>query len=569
MRINFHSSWALAVVFTILSCCAAPHRAGIDLAEDRAESPVAPASGTPSRESASPKRNATSGLQAGVSDDNRQFPLFLEFLDKYAGPSGALESRTRERIRFHVVDSASNGLANVEVKILNGQDILETLVTLSDGSATFYPLWTIPESRIHSLRVEVKRGDDDTSFQLAADGPRRITVPVNPARPRPSSLSVDLLFVLDATGSMQTQIDQLKNAISILQMNLSSLPGSPRLRFGLVQYRDRKDDFLVSKIQFTEDATAFSNELSKVRADGGGDQPEDLQSALDTALHGMTWNRDGIRLGFVITDAPPHLDYGQEFTYVAASHLARRNGIKLHAVGCGSLPVAGEVVLRQIAQIAGGKYVFLTKPGESGESEGGAPGAVSHHTGSNWVSERLETALLRLTREEIGNQIADPIPQSLDWFEARPSGTLPSDSVLSELFRLAFKELRDFSCMPLPVTASIAILPTSPADSSLAPIAARLNQILSIELSRSGNIRLVERGNLGDVLREQALQESGIINPNSVSGTGQLLGADFLLASGLHRRAGGSELVLKLLRTSTGELLSATRAKIDKSLLDD
>jgi len=71
----------------------------------------------------------------------------------------------------------------------------------------------------------------------------------------------------------------------------------------------------------------------------------------------MSWNRDGIRLVFVITDAPPHLDYGQKYTYVNAAGDAKKQGIKIFSVGTGGLDLAGEYVLRQIAQYTSGRYI--------------------------------------------------------------------------------------------------------------------------------------------------------------------------------------------------------------------
>jgi Mg-chelatase subunit ChlD len=511
-------------------------------------------------------RPHASGLNAGVSDDNRQFPAFLEFLATRARSVPRVDTRIADRVKLRVTDAAGKGLANATVKVFDGKRLRETLSTLADGSALLFPRWLDSTGTLPALHLEIETPLGKAERTVAPDGPRSVEVALPGARQNLSP-TVDLLFVLDVTGSMQAQIDQLKNAIAILQMNLGAMPNKPRLRFGLVQYRDRGDDFIARRIPFTQDAEAFSQILSRVAADGGGDGPEDLQSALDTALHGMDWNPSGLRLGFVVTDAQPHLDYGQGFTYAHAAHLARTRGIKLHTVGCGSLPLAGEVVLRQISQATGGKYVFLTSRGESGENDGGAAGSVSHHTGSNWTSERLETALLRLAREEISQQLELPPVDSAGWFEAKASATESRDTVVSALFRQAFQELRDFSPIPLPDTLSLGVLPMSAADSSLRPAAAWLGQILSIEISRSRKARVVERGNLTEVLREQALQGSGAIDPASVTGTGKLLGADLLLVSALHARGPGREVVLKLLKVSTGELLSATRAKVDPALL--
>jgi len=535
-----------------------------------AAAPPSPSAEFESSKPESPKPRSTrpraSGLSAGVSDDNRQFPAFLEFLATKGYSAPQANTRIAERVRLRVTDAAGKGLANAKVKVWQGKRLREELATLADGSTLLFPRWLDSTGTLPSLRLEIETSLGKAERTLAPDGPRSLEVAL-PGTRQNLSPTVDLLFVLDVTGSMQAQIDQLKNALSILQLNLGAMPNKPRLRFGLVQYRDRGDDFVARAIPFTEDAEAFSQILSRVEADGGGDGPEDLQAALDTALHGMDWNRGGLRLGFVVTDAPPHLDYGEGFTYAHAAHLARVRGIKLHTVGCGSLGLDGEVVLRQVAQATGGKYVFLTSRGESGESDDGAPGSVSHHTGTNWTSERLETALLRLAREEISQQLEVPPVDSAGWFEARSGAGETRDSVVSSLFRQAWQELRDFSPIPLSDTLSLGVLPVSAADSVLRPASAWLGQILSIELSRSRKARVVERGNLGDVLREQALQGSGAIDPATVTGTGKLLGAEALLVSTLHRRGDRLEMTFKLLKVSTGELLSATRARLDPALV--
>jgi len=524
--------------------------------EDRLSTPSSPPA--PSAKAA-PVR--ASGLQAGVSDDNRQFPSFLEFL----ASSRPLDSRVSERIALRVVDSAGKPLLGARVSVRSGGKLLEEGRTLADGSFLLFPR-SLKDTTARRYDLEFVHEAGTVSIPVDRDGPRATTIRL--AGPRPAgNLVVDLLFVLDVTGSMQAQIDQLKNAISILQMNLSSMPQRPVLRFGLVQYQDRDDEFRVRRIPFTSDAAVFSQALAAVRSGDGGDTPEDLQSALDTALHQMRWSPEGIRLGFVVTDAMSHLDYGQTFTYVDAAHEARRRGIKFHTVGCGSLGIDGEALLRQIAQATSGKYVFLTRNGESGESDGGTPGSVSHHTGSNWTSERLETAMLRLARDEIAQQALVPPVDSLGWFEARATTGQPSDSILLDLFRQAWKELREYSTLPIPATATLSVLAPVPATPSLAPQAARLGQELALAISRAGGCKLVDRGNLGEVLRELSLQHSGAVEDSTVRATGKLLGAEFLVTSGLHSTPQGHDLILKLLRVSTGELLAATRARIDPALV--
>src|SRR5205085_1167984 len=157
----------------------------------------------------------------------------------------------------------------------------------------------------------------------------------------------------------------------------------PDLRLGMVLYRDRDDDYLTKVVPLTRDLRSFHAELLKVEAGGGGDEPEDVQSALEDAMTKIDWRKSGVRIAFLIGDASPHLDYGQKYTYVSAMLDAAKRGIKIATIGASGLPIDGEITWRQIAQYTMSPFVFLTR-GERGNSEG-TPTSVSHHVGSNWV----------------------------------------------------------------------------------------------------------------------------------------------------------------------------------------
>jgi hypothetical protein len=127
--------------------------------------------------------------------------------------------------------------------------------------------------------------------------------------------------------------------------------------------------------------------------------------------------------------------------------------------------------------------------------------------------------------------------------------------------------VRELSTLPIPSQSTLAVLTPVAADAKQTPQAARLGQELALAISRSGGCKLIDRGNLGEVLRELSLQHSGAVEDSSVRATGKLLGAEFLITSGLHSTPQGHDLILKLLRVQTGELLAATRARIDPALL--
>jgi len=89
-------------------------------------------------------------------------------------------------------------------------------------------------------------------------------------------------------------------------MNLAALSVKPRIRFGMVLYKDVDDEYVTRVIPLTDKLNDFVRDLEKVEASGGGDGPEDLQSALKDAMKKIKWNKDGIRLCYIVTDAEPH-----------------------------------------------------------------------------------------------------------------------------------------------------------------------------------------------------------------------------------------------------------------------
>ena len=79
------------------------------------------------------------------------------------------------------------------------------------------------------------------------------------------------------------------------------------------RYRDRGDAFVANVFDFTPQVNEFAADLNNVFADGGGDFPEDLNEALFQAIHTPEWRVDNtVSLIFLVADAPPHVDYGQQ-----------------------------------------------------------------------------------------------------------------------------------------------------------------------------------------------------------------------------------------------------------------
>lgn len=97
---------------------------------------------------------------------------------------------------------------------------------------------------------------------------------------------VDIVFLIDVTGSMQHCIDALKANISAFIDTLTTKSvnnESPvkHWRAKCVGFRDYKCDRVpFEDAPFVEDAAALRSQLNALHAEGGGDEPESLLDAL-------------------------------------------------------------------------------------------------------------------------------------------------------------------------------------------------------------------------------------------------------------------------------------------------
>ena len=123
--------------------------------------------------------------------------------------------------------------------------------------------------------------------------------------------SLDLLFIMDITGSMGPYVNQAKNnIIDIINRIVNDCPGID-INLGFIGYRDFEEEITgdVVDIEFTKNHTELKNEINSVEASGGGDLPEDVAWAFEKALN-KTWKSNAKFIVFV-ADAPNHgIEYG-------------------------------------------------------------------------------------------------------------------------------------------------------------------------------------------------------------------------------------------------------------------
>ncbi len=186
---------------------------------------------------------------------------------------------------------------------------------------------------------------------------------------------LDLVFLVDETGSMGPYIEQVKERLLDLIAALESAPLMKSLRLGLVTYRDHppQDHSYPSRaFPLTAAVKEIEEAVRSMRAAGGGDGPESVTDGLFDVVR-MDWRPGAAKAVVWFGDAPPHgvEPGGDGFPrgcpcgnhWYAQAESCREMGIAIYAVGC--LPglrhyVAAEAVFRKVAETTRGTYLPLT-----------------------------------------------------------------------------------------------------------------------------------------------------------------------------------------------------------------
>lgn len=390
----------------------------LETAKPAASSPAAPAAAPTTTvaagsasDKAAPEQQQQKALRAGSVDDNAGFADYLDYRSKILQLGiTARDLDPSERIVVRVAGTNGLPLAGTAVRVTGVQgDAVATLRTTADGSIRFHPAAYGRQSggryrfTVGGAGVDANPGE---SVQLSA------AAPGGPATPQ---VQVEVLFLLDATGSMGDEIGRLKSSVISVVDRLQQLPGQPKVRLAMTTYRDEGDEYVTRSTDFTTDVKAFSAELAKVEAAGGGDTPEALDEGLAEALEGPSWGDPAttLQLVFLVADAPPQISRKVRTPYTASMINAAERGMKIFPIASSGSDDQAEFVFRQLAQYTGARFVFLSY-GADGQG-GAAVGGQSDISGLDYEELPLDGLVVRLISEEVasltGGQQGQPTQQ--------------------------------------------------------------------------------------------------------------------------------------------------------------
>jgi hypothetical protein len=306
-------------------------------------------------------------LNAVSHNDNREFFMYQRYCVENSAYGIPQQWDVSERYIIRVTDNDENTLPQTRVSILNAQKCESFhAVTPAGGEIVLFPCMDL-DKQYQTLETCYIRINNEDAVSLKKPVEHIIAAAGVGKRIIPPVIPVQITFLLDATGSMSDEIQELKDVIVAIHSGIISLSVKPDVSFSVVAYRDRDDEFLVKGYPFTKNIDTFQMSLESIKAGGGGDYPEDVEAGLNYTLDSLRWDVTACKFIFLIADALPHVKkYLSD--YLDAARKARGQGIRICPVGASGLTREGEYIFRQIETLTHGEYIFLYY-GEQGENE--------------------------------------------------------------------------------------------------------------------------------------------------------------------------------------------------------
>jgi len=183
-------------------------------------------------------------------------------------------------------------------------------------------------------------------------------LPRKAIRPVESRPKMQVVFLLDATGSMAGLISAAKDKIWSITSSLTQTDPAPDIEVGMIFYRDRGDEFITKIVPLSTDLDNLYEQLMAMRADGGGDAPESVNQALYEGVTKMQWDdsKNTYKTIFLVGDCPPHMDYKDDVKYPESCAMAKEKGIIMNSILMGNDREASRI-WKEIAAKTNGEYI--------------------------------------------------------------------------------------------------------------------------------------------------------------------------------------------------------------------
>ena len=303
-------------------------------------------------------------ITAGAFNDNDNYSFWLEQFAQgeengkfynYTLPENSWGYNSLKRVKVTVTDG-ENVVAGARVVANDGNGkVLFSAVSNASGEAY---LFTDADSGTVTVTGDTGSATaeftkDNRTLSLSLDGGvNKLNI-------------IEIMLVVDVTGSMGDEIDFLKAELADVIDRIAANNSGATINLAMLFYRDTGDRVPFDYYDFTDVTNGAGlalqqANLDKQYADGGGDYPEAVDEALDIAVNKQWSTGATTKIIFHVLDAPAHASDQYAKKLVNATKVAAEKGIRLCPIICSGAADSTEYTMREAAIYTGGTFVFVT-----------------------------------------------------------------------------------------------------------------------------------------------------------------------------------------------------------------
>lgn len=263
-----------------------------------------------------------------------------------------------ERIQVRLLDQSGNPIIDKSVSLIGLQNaVLWIAKSDINGYVDFFPSLTGAVGT-ENLSLSIN-GNSYSDLYNYTQGTNEITITQRNANP--NEKSIDIAFVVDATGSMGDELEYLKVELVDVIDSIQEVNSNASINMGSVFYRDQGDEYVTRKNDLDFDISKTISFINEQVAAGGNDNPEAVHSALEVAINQLQWRSSvNSRILFLLLDAPPHSDAQIIDQINTLIRNASEKGIKIIPILASGGDKSTEFLMRYFSIATNGTYIFIT-----------------------------------------------------------------------------------------------------------------------------------------------------------------------------------------------------------------
>ena len=262
------------------------------------------------------------------------------------------------RISVKLSQGSGNPAIDIQIELLDeSSSVIWVAKTDNYGNAELWPMLAHQQQNSGNMKLRID-GQEYGQLKSLSEGVNEISLYSD--QPSVQKIS-QLAFMVDATGSMSDELEYLKAELVDVIHDVRATNPNATIVTGSVFYRDEGDAYVTKNSPFTSNTDQTIQFIKEQYADGGGDFPEAVHTALDESLNALQWSQEATsRILFILLDAPPHYESQIVSQIHSQVKQAAEKGIKIIPITASGIDKETEFLMRYMSIATNGTYVFIT-----------------------------------------------------------------------------------------------------------------------------------------------------------------------------------------------------------------